>query len=128
MKLPVRAIGCVGEVDVADDSAALPLENGISSLAQPDRVGLVDAAAVNPDVVELVGGGLAAVTCELGRPRPEERSPLLHIFECRLFLAPSMRRDRVWRSGPSTEVLHLVGLHIEKSHCFSAGSSWLATY
>jgi len=55
----------VGQVGIADGSAAIPPEHGVNSLAQLHKVSLVDAAYIDPDVSEAIFYGLLAASVEL---------------------------------------------------------------
>ena len=119
----------VREIDIALSSALVPVKHGVDRLREFRVARFFDAARIDPKVLMPVLSCLSGAELDLGTTR-FLRLPLAssYVLEENLAIgifAPSMRQDRVWRDGLSTEVRQdqLIVLEVEKAHCCNI-SSW----
>lgn len=109
----------IGEIGETEGRFSVPLVHRVDSLGKLSAARLVDAACINPDVVETMGCGDGTGFDDFGEPRFRlVRIALLDLLEAHFAVTPRVREDRVQRGAHTPEVfeLQLVCSRLEETH------------
>lgn len=112
----------VRQEDIAHSGAPVPLEHGVDSLGQLSAARLVDAAGIDPSVLEstprcLQAGPINLLPPDLGRPRSLSTCRRHHLLEGDfLAIDPRVRENGVaWNFVPN-KLPKPSGVHVDEPH------------